>query len=1575
MSDSESRGQQSRASAALADFQDETELSESLGGLQLRERHNEGRWSRGVGRLVEGGRTPPGVTTTRPRRKESAWLQEPREDLLVAQAYQLLREAEEIRRSRESYGASIISGRDDLQENPIENARGEEEGVREERGGTAQNFEIPVRGVEPQEAQPRQIPNPRRKRPKIPPLTGKYDGNPKTLGLFLAQVWNHMEDWGQEYLSEAAQVRGVTNALEGAAATWMVVLHNNDSPLLKNYNQFMAALRRRFEDHLAERKARIRMKGIQQGRRSVADYVQEFRELTPYMTGWSEAALLENFKDGLNEEIYRDCRARGIPDDLHDWYVMAEDVEIEIARSRLRGRESREQPPTYYRREAPRIPGGRTDFKPKAKAFICFKCGREGHRATECVTKPIPRGPAPTTKKSEREVAKPRVSVLKGGIVDFAPRNQKKMEPPTTVEDSDEDSDTEDVVSENENLLLIPIELRVPSTGTYARIRALIDSGCARCVISPQVAKEMKLNLKLLKRPLAFCQLDGTMSGGDPAKFITERLELQTGDHVETLKFVVAPGMERPLILGLPWLQKWNPRINWRTGVVRIRIQRQLSEGVVTSPDSGRDLTKTEVALCHIEGEEKIPREYWDLREVFSEEASSALPPHRSTDCAIEILPGVKLPKPKIYPMSPRELEEMRKFVDKNLQRGFIEPARPRVAAPVMFREKKDGSFRLVVDYRNLNAICVENVYPLPLMKDMLTHLGKGKIFTKLDLREAYYRVRIKEGDEWKTAFNCSLGCFQFRVLPFGLQGAPAVFMQLINQVLHDHLYKGVLVYLDDILIYSECLNDHVKLVRTVLKKLRAAELYAKLSKCEFHQTRIDYLGYRISPEGIEMDPGKVQAVLEWAAPKTRKQLQSFLGFANFYRQFIPSFASIALPLTNLLKTKKDGKPRPSQPLEWTMSCQAAFEKLKRLFAAEPVLKHPVMDELFIVQADASDAAVGAVLLQTNADGQLQPCAYTSRKFSDTERRWAIWEKEAFAVRWALLTWRQFLEGTNLPFEVWTDHKNLEALKTPRKLSPKQARWAQHFGRFNFNLRYLPGGRNFLADALSRMPQFNSSRLETVLPIIPSTQLAAPVTTRAQSNPTTDLTCSLVQELRDSLKDDKWFQERSNECTLRDGLAWVGAKLYVPCSLRGKVLERAHDARTAGHFGFVKTLHLIKRQFWWPALKRDIENYVASCPVCASAKRPPGKTPGLLQNVARPTAPWKEISMDFIVDLPPSEGCTVIWVVTDLFSKQVHFIPCTKIPSAKSLATMFVRHIYRLHGAPTRIISDRGVQFTSLFWREFLTLIGSAQGLSSAHHPQTNGACERTNGVLEQYLRCYVNYQQDDWVGLLPFAEVAYNNSVHSSTGFTPFQVVSGQDFVPIPELSKIEPSCPTLAEWLERLRGTWAITRKALDEAHRAHKDQADKKRRPAPKYDVGDKVFLSTKYLHSTQKSKKLGPKYVGPFPITRLINSVTVELLLPKNLRRVHPVFHVSLLKPAVSSPFRSVSDSSPPVPILIDGEQHFEVKSILDSRKHHGKVQYLVAWKHFPLSHAEWVYETDIKAPGKIRSFHAKYPDKL
>ncbi|KAK9401976.1 hypothetical protein NXF25_010332 [Crotalus adamanteus] len=382
---------------------------------------------------------------------------------------------------------------------------------------------------------------------------------------------------------------------------------------------------------------------------------------------------------------------------------------------------------------------------------------------------------------------------------------------------------------------------------------------------------------------------------------------------------------------------------------------------------------------------------------------------------------------------------------------------------------------------------------------------------------------------------------------------------------------------------------------------------------------------------------------------------------------------------------------------------------------------------------------------------------------------------------------------------------------------------------------------------------------------------------------------TLEDKLKAAILDDPWLRENPSLLTRRDGLAWNGNKLYIPQTLRSRVFHRCHNLKQAGHFGFLKTLHLARRQFWWPRMRMDIETYIKCCPVCATSKPHTGKPLGLLHSVADPIRPWQDIAMDFIVELPESQGYTVIWTVVDLFSKQAHFIPC------KRLARLFLSHVYRLYRALRRIISDRGVQFTVHFWRGFVRFLRSSQGLSSVYHPSTNGAAERANAVVERYLRSYVSQQQTYWVDLVVFAEVAYNNAVHSSTGYTPFQVVHGRDFIPIPECSPESFSSSQPSEWLTRVSGVCRVVKEALAKARDTAKVQADKKQRAQKLFQVGDLVYLSTKYIRLQVPCRKLAPKYISPFWIAQIINLVAVHLHLPRVLGRIHPVFHSSLLKP--------------------------------------------------------------------------------
>ncbi|XP_039178262.1 uncharacterized protein LOC120298525 [Crotalus tigris] len=976
----------------------------------------------------------------------------------------------------------------------------------------------------------------------VPPIPVTFDGNPDELAMFLGQAISHLDQFAQLYVSQWAMVGAITAALRGEAAAWAADLYSDHARELGSAGLFLDALHGRFEDPTRAQRAEADLLALQQGNRPAIEYVREFRKLAGRLqSSWPERMLVHQFRAGLDQDLRQACVYRGVPNRLRDWFRVGVELETGL-KAVYRGIGDAPRP----RRTGERPRKGSQDQQgttPKplgasgGGGFRCFRCDQPGHRAADCPA-PSPRKAAtvgratPMKKATEksRAVIQPPAPGAKTGSPAMVESTAMARYQTGDEEDGSDDRVGDPMVSDPISPFVLPIILTSPVTGAKKACQALIDTGCTRCLMSRKVAVDSGFRIYPLPQPIRFEQVDGSLLGGVPATHVTEQVRMDLGDHWEVLRFIVIPITTETVILGLSWLDKWTPTIWWEEGYRKMRL------GMGPIPRTGGnggqvpDAPETTAQLQERGGEVSYPEEYRDLAMVFSEEECNHLPPHRPTDCAIELLPGVKLPKPRMYAMTLPELQELRRYIDHNLARGFIQPARSRIAAPVLFKEKKDGSLRLCVDFRGLNAVCVEHVYPLPLMKDLLAHLGTGRIYTKLDLREAYYRVRIRAGDEWKTAFNCPLGSFQFRVMPFGLRGAPAVFMQLINQVLHEHLYRGVLVYLDDILIYTATREEHVSLVRQVLRKLLEAQLYVKLSKCEFHRERLDYLGYRISGAGVEMDPSKVQAVQEWQAPQTRRQLQSFLGFANFYRQFIPSFAAVVHPLTELLRTKHlTARARPSQRIEWTMSCQKAFETLKTLFAKEPVLRHPDQSAPFVVQVDASDVAVGAVLLQKNSGGVLQPCAYTSRKFTAAECSWAVWEKEAFAIRWALATWRHLLEGAKQPFEVWTDHKNLEALQTPRRLAPKHVRWAQYFNRFQFTLKYVPGGKNFLADALSRMPQYHSKREEVIQALMPPSRYETARTVSHRSQ------VSELEAMRTALLTDTWAKEHSGWLTTRDG--------------------------------------------------------------------------------------------------------------------------------------------------------------------------------------------------------------------------------------------------------------------------------------------------------------------------------------------------------------------------------------------------------------------------------------------------------
>ncbi|KAL9269125.1 Retrovirus-related Pol polyprotein from transposon 297-like protein [Drosera capensis] len=399
-------------------------------------------------------------------------------------------------------------------------------------------------------------------------------------------------------------------------------------------------------------------------------------------------------------------------------------------------------------------------------------------------------------------------------------------------------------------------------------------------------------------------------------------------------------------------------------------------------------------------------------------ELPKKLSPRREVDHKIELEPGTRPPARPPYRMAPTELEELRKQLRNLLDAGFIRPSKAPYGAPVLFQKKKDGSLRLCIDYRALNKLTVKNKYLIPLISDLFDQLGGARYFTKLDLHSGYYRVKIAEGDEVKTTCVTRYGSFEFLVMPFGLTNAPATFYTLMNNIFHPYLDKFVVVYLDDIVIYSATLEEHVDHLRILFKVLASNELYVKKEKCSFARQEVNFLGHVIKDGKLFMEEGKVRTIQEWEPPTKVSELLSFLGLANYYQRFIEGYSAMVSPLTDLLNKDK-------------------------------------------AASDASEFASGGVLMQEG-----HPIAFESRKLNDTERRYSVHEKEITTVVHCLLTWRHYLLGSKLV--VMTDNVATRYFQTQKKLTPKQARWQVFLSEFDFEFAYKPGKANLVADALSR---------------------------------------------------------------------------------------------------------------------------------------------------------------------------------------------------------------------------------------------------------------------------------------------------------------------------------------------------------------------------------------------------------------------------------------------------------------------------------------------------------------------------
>ncbi|KAI3811045.1 hypothetical protein L1987_20761 [Smallanthus sonchifolius] len=796
--------------------------------------------------------------------------------------------------------------------------------------------------------------------------------------------------------------------------------------------------------------------------------------------------------------------------------------------------------------------------------------------------------------------------------------------------------------------------------------------------------------------------------------FVIRDCNLELNNHEFSVDLLPMQLGSFDIIIGMDWLSKHHAEYD------------AFLAHVVDTKDKGKKLQDI-----------PIIREFL---EVFPEDLPG-LPPPRQVEFRIDLVPGAT-PMAKVpYRLTPSEMQELAK-------KGWI------------------------VSNVQLNKLTIKNRYPLPRIDDLFDQLQGSTCFSKIYLRSGYHQLRVLDEDISKTAFRTRYGHYEFMVMPFGLTNAPAVFMDLMNRVCKPYLDKFVIVFINDILIYSKMKAEHEQHLRLILELLKKEQLYAKFSKCEFWLKEVQFLGHIVNNKGIHVDPAKIEAVKNWSTPKTPTEIRSFLGLAGYYRRFISNFSKIAAPLTALTYKGKS--------YEWGPKQEEAFQTLKHKLCNAPILTLPSGNDDFVVYCDASNQGLGCVLMQRG-----QVIAYASRQLKIHEKNYTTHDLELGAVIFALKIWRHYLYGTKCV--VFTDHKSLQHIFNQKELNMRQRRWIELLNDYDCEIRYHPGKANVVADALSRKERIMLHSV-CIHNDIQSRILKAQHTSVTEGNMYQEMACGVELLLETKANDLLYYLDR----------------IWVPDrdDLRIFLMNESHKTRYSVHPGADKMYMGLRQQYWWPGMKKDIALFVPKCLTCSKVKAEHQKPSGFLEQPEILMWKWENHAMDFITKLPrTSSGHDSIWVIIDRLTKSAHFFPIREDYRIEKLARIYIDEIVSRHGIPLNIISDRDSRFTSRFWQSLQSALGTRLDLSTAYHPQTDGQTERTIQTLEDMLRaCVIDFggSWDSHLPLIDFPTTTANTQVltwHRLKLFMDENVVHrfvGMKLVkhksPVPSLSKRSP-------------------------------------------------------------------------------------------------------------------------------------------------------------------------------------------
>lgn len=879
---------------------------------------------------------------------------------------------------------------------------------------------------------------------------------------------------------------------------------------------------------------------------------------------------------------------------------------------------------------------------------------------------------------------------------------------------------------------------------------------------------------------------------------------------------------------------------------------------------------------------------------------------------------GAKIVHRRQYRLPEAHKAEVRKQVDKLLEQGIIEPSHSPYNSPIILVPKKgmdeDGKQkkRLCVDFRALNEECVPFSYPLPRIEDILDKLGHARYFTTMDLSQGFHQVEIEPTDREKTAFSTDFGKYQYKKCPFGLRTIPGFFQNLLNTVLCGLQGVKCFVYLDDVVIFAGNLSEHHEKLLSVLQRFREANLKLNPEKCRFLEKEVVYLGHKCSIQGVSPNDELVSVVANYPAPKNVRQVQVFLGLANYYRKFIKNFARISRPIVDLLK--KDTK------FDWTIECMEAIQTLKKALINPPVLRYPDFSLQFDLITDASGECMGAVLEQEG-----RPISYASRSLNAAEKGYSTTERECLSVVWATRNFRSYLLGRH--FRIFTDHMPLSGQVRIKDPTARMLKFALKLAEYDFEMIYKPGKQNGNADCLSRLPSDGNAETGTaeLCMVMTRRMLQAIEDTTRSENLRAEIKmktneeengcmqenapdCTLDEVAPDEVKGSEKNQgskgdndadiaamTRDNDTVVNDNeneAEWEGiydsrdedaVEEVKEADRIGQILSAYHDSVFGGHFGMAKTYDRIRRKFHWKGMKRDIFAYVKKCQRCQKSKV--GKVPRApLQIVDVASKPFDKIYIDIVGPLTPSNpsGCKYILSMVDDLTR---FVAFAAIPNqtAETVAKALFEEILCRFSLPKQIISDNGGNFVAKVLDKICKLMSIKHDFTTPYHPQSN-AVERQHSTLGNYLRTFVDGHPANWEIFLKTAAFAYNNTPHASTGYAPMQLLYG--FVAeIPGVVKgrVEPRYNYDDYYYElryKMQESFKLARSNLKRAKEVAKKGYDKRAKVKEKFHIGDKCLI-----RSENRDGKLADHWVGPYEVVLINGPVNVTLLVKGILKKIH------------------------------------------------------------------------------------------